>query len=101
MKIKLKHELGTIDIETDVYDDPDKTIVPVVTFEGDKALKEEFYEAIDNSCGAYGHTFDIEETTNLDLDYACRMMEGFEVIESDPIEGIKANPDFPKAGCVS
>lgn len=101
MKIKLKHELGTIDIETDVYDDPDETVVPRITFEGDKTLQYLFYETADRSYGAYGHGFNIKETTNLDLDYACRMMEGFEIVESDPIEGIKANPDFPKAGCVS
>ncbi len=108
MKLKLKHELGFVNIETDVYDDPDKRVKPVVTFEAnspelEQKLNEEFYAMAEFATGAYGHGFYIKETTNFDLDCACYdfKRKGFEPIEKDPSDGITPNPNFPPKGYVS
>jgi hypothetical protein len=105
MKVVLKHYLGQVTIETDVYDDPDKIVVPKVTFDSKKEeeLNKHFYAIAEGATGAYGHGFSIKSTTNFDLDCALSRFTsrgGFELVSRDP-DGIKANPNFPPKGAKS
>jgi hypothetical protein len=104
MRLVLEHDLGRVEINTDVYDDPDTRVIPKISYSGEdsETLKTKFLEVADVAGGAYGHLLSIEATTNFDLDCALDdfEQEGFKVVERDP-KTIYANPNFPPEGALS
>jgi hypothetical protein len=81
MIIELKHKITEcqIIIETEV-DDADSLTTITIDGQHQEALSHELNE----SYGHYGHIFDIEQTTNLDLAAAVKKLPSFEVVSIDP-----------------
>lgn len=87
MIITLKHkytqEEHTIQTEGN---DPDKPVTPTITGGSIDTLRSELSE----SYGHYGHTIDLESTTNLDLQAAVHALPSFEAVSIKP--AIAPNP---------
>ena len=96
MKITLKNEVtdSLIIITTPGYD-PDTSVVPKLTSVDPREvaiLKSE----LEYTHGYYGHIFDIERTTNLDLYAVLYQLKGYKIVSIDKIP--KARP-LPPGVC--
>lgn len=87
MKITLKHKytLEPHAIATE-GSDPDEPVSPTLMGESLNTLRSE----LSASYGHYGHTIDLDSTTNLDLQAAVYGLPSFEVVSIEP--AIAPNP---------
>lgn len=88
MKITLSHKQFPQVIHTisTPHNDPDKLVNPSLAGIDLNTLKAELSQAY----GHYGHTIDLENTTNLDLQAASYKLPSFEVVSVEP--AIAPNP---------
>lgn len=73
---------STVTITT-TSDDPDASITLEIAGV-DYDVSELERELGNITSGIYGHTFDISDTTNLDLDYALKQVPSFKVLSTEP-----------------
>jgi hypothetical protein len=93
MEIKLEYLAGLAQVRINsTSDDPDESVKPEVIFQkGDLGRNVDlddvqfiFYSELRSASGFYGHTFDIIDTTNLDLIAALSSMDTFDVVSIEP-----------------
>lgn len=78
-------------IETE-HNDPDEAIA--VEYIGDEnAIADFIREVSDGTYGYYGHLFNLDSTTNLDLQKVVHDLEGFEVLSISPEIKARSLPD--------
>lgn len=80
--------LGTVEIETP-DNEPDTRFKPTIRFSSEagfdlKDLETLFYNDLRNASGMFGHVFDINSTTNLDLSAAVSSLQLFDVESMKP-----------------
>lgn len=95
MEIKLQHKItGEICTITTDNNEAHEPSTPLIECDGHETALE--YE-LSNSYGYAGHTFDLENASNIDLSAAVRNLPSFDLESIEP--EVKANP-LPK-GAVS
>lgn len=72
-------------------EDPNE-ITPLM-LSGDAMIDLEF--ALDRTYGAFGHLFDVEETTAIDLDYALSTLNGWQVESTGDSRVTSYDPGIP------
>lgn len=87
--IEAATELPVI-LETE-HDDPDKAIA--LEYIGEQNAIADFIRATEGKYGYYGHIFNLDSTTNLDLQKVVYELEGFEVLSVEPKIKARSLPD--------